>query len=154
MTSVPAYGCEPARKSGPSNRWAKIIVRRERIWALCLGLTCSLSASVRAEVHVEGNPAAVRITTSQAAISDVLLSFPASFKLKYRSAIPLDDPVQEAYAGSFRQVISRLLDGYNYVVRTREGATEVVVFGKNGEVAIPPPEPEEPPDQEILAQWR
>jgi hypothetical protein len=87
----------------------KIIVRRERMWALCVGLTCSLSVSVRAEVNVEGNPAAVRITTSQAAVSDVLLSFPASFKFKYRSAIPLDDPVQEAYSGSFRQVISRLL---------------------------------------------
>jgi hypothetical protein len=143
----------PEKAAGRTG-WAKIIVRRKRMWALCVGLTCSLSVSVRAEVHVEGNPAAVRIATSQAAISEVLLSFPASFKFKYRSAIPLDDPVQEAYSGSFRQVISRLLDGYNYVVRTREGTTEVVVFGKNGEVAIPPPEPEEPPDQEILAQWR
>jgi hypothetical protein len=131
-----------------------MIMRRSRCaFGLGAALMC-LAASARAEVHVEGSRAAVRITTSQDAIADVLSAVAATFNVGYRTAIPLDAPANAAYAGSFGQVMSRLLDGYNYVIKTDQGSTEIVVFGRHGEVAIPPPAPKAPPPKGIVSQWR
>jgi hypothetical protein len=132
-----------------------MIIRGSR-FAVGLGaaLICGLASAARAEVHVEGSPAAVRITTSQDAIADVLSAVAATFNVGYRSAIPLDAPANAAYSGSFGQVISRLLNGYNYVIKTDQGSTEIVVFGRRGEVAIPPPAPKAPPAKGIVSQWR
>ena len=104
-------------------------------------LMCSLAAIARAEVHVAGDPTAVRVTTSHDAISDVLSALAASFNVRYRTAIPLDATANAIYSGSLRRVVSRLLDGYNYVIRTDSAAIEIIVFGRRGEVAIPAPPP-------------
>src|SRR5262249_36098119 len=51
-----------------------------------------------------------------------------------------DTAADATYSGSFRQVISRLLDGYSYVIKADDSkTTEIVVLGKRGEAAIPPP---------------
>src|SRR5882672_10883502 len=99
-----------------------MIMRRSR-YAFGLGaaIVCGSAPAARAEVHVEGSPAAVRITTGQDAIADVLSAVAATFNVGYRSAIPLAAPANAAYSGSFGQVISRLLDGYNYVIKTDQG---------------------------------
>jgi hypothetical protein len=107
-----------------------------RLWA---ALICGLATPACAEVHVEGSPAAVRITTSQDALSDVLSAVAATFNVRYRTAIPLNAAANATYSGSFGQVISHLLDGYNYVIKKDQGTIEIVVFGKRGDVAIPPP---------------
>jgi hypothetical protein len=133
--------------------WSSTVMRRSRC-ALGLGAALSLVASARAEVHVEGSPSAVRITTSQDAIADVLSAVATAFNVRYRTAIPLDAAASATYSGSFGQVISRLLNGYNYVIKTDQETTEIVVFGRHGEVAIPPPAPEAPPAKGIVSQWR
>src|SRR3954454_15756970 len=84
-------------------------------FALAIGLTCGLATVAYADVHVEGTPAAVRVTTSQDTIADVLSAFASPFNVKYRSAVPLEAAAIASYSGSFGQVIARLLDGYNYV---------------------------------------
>jgi hypothetical protein len=110
--------------------------------------------SAYAEVQVEGIPAAVRITTSQAAISDVLSAFAAAFNVKYRTAVPLNTAAHAVYTGSFAQVIARLLDGYSYVVKEEQETIEVIIFGRRGEVAVPPAAPTAPPSKGILSRWR
>jgi len=109
------------------------------VFALAAALVCSLPTTARAEVHVEGSPAAVRITTSRDTISNVLSALAATFNVQYRAAIPLDAAAESTYSGSFRQVISRLLDGYNYVIKADDSkTTEIIVLGRRGEVTIPP----------------
>ena len=129
--------------------------RRHRCsFGLAIALTCSLATNACAEVHVEGNPMAVRVTTSQDAIADVLSAFAATFNVQYRTAIPLDAAVSKMYSGSFTQVISRLLDGYNYVIKKDQETIEIVVFGRRGDVAILPRETKGPPPKGILSRWR
>lgn len=113
-----------------------------------------LATAARAEVHVEGSPAAVHVTTSQDAVSDVLSAIAAAFNVRYRTAIPLDATANVTYSGSVGQVISRLLDGYNYVVKTDQTSTEIVIFGWNGQAASPPPAPKAPAPKGVLSQWR
>jgi hypothetical protein len=108
-------------------------------FALSVAFMCSLPTFARAEVHVEGSSGAVRVTTSRDTISDVLSALAATFNVRYHTAIPLDAAAGATYSGSFRQVISRLLDGYNYTIKTDDSkTTEIIVFGKRGEASVPP----------------
>jgi hypothetical protein len=109
-----------------------------RFW-LCSALLCSLTTTVsRAEVQVEGSFAAVRITTNQATISEVLATVTKAFNAKSRIAIPLETAAKASYAGSFGYVISRLLDGYDYVIKQDQGTIEIVVLEKHGVLPIAP----------------
>ena len=112
---------------------------RRCVFALSVAFVCSLPTIASAEVQVEGSPAAVRVSTSRDKISDVLSALAATFNLRYRTAIPLDAAANATYSGSLRGVISRLLDGYNYMVMTDDSKpTEIVVFGTGGKVVKPP----------------
>ena len=128
-------------------------VRRIRcVPALSVVFLSSLSTIAGAEVHVEGSPAAVRVTTGRDTISDVLSALAATFNVQYRTTIALDAAADATYSGSLGQVISRLLGSYTYVIKTDNSkVTEVVVYGKRGEVVIPP---KAPTDKSNLPQGR
>ena len=121
--------------------------KRSGVLALSMVFVCSLPTIARAEVHVEGGPAVVRVTTSRDTISDVLSALATKFNIPYRTAIPLDAAANTTYSGSFREVIARLLDGYNYIIKTDDSkTTEIVVFGKRGEFVVPPKAPTDQPE--------
>ena len=124
-------------------------IRRSLV--LVTAFTCGLATVTCAEVHVEGSPAAVLVTTSKDKISDVFLAFAETFNVKYRTEIPLDAAANATYSGSLKQVISRLLDGYNYVIKRDQESIEIIVFGRRREVAT---SPKAPPDKGILSRWR
>jgi hypothetical protein len=126
--------------------------RRAVVLLMALGVGGAAGAA-RAGVLVEGTPAAVRVTADQATIAEVLSAVAGKFNARYRTAIALDAPAGPAYAGSSAQVIARLLDGYNYMVKRDGDSTEIVVFGRRGELAIPPPARSAAPAG-ILSRWR
>ena len=81
--------------------------------------------------------------------------------MQYRTGIPLDAPVLATYSGSLGQVIARLLDGYDYVIKTNQETTEVVVYGKSGKISIPPKAlavkavpGKDVPGKDVLSRWR
>ncbi len=111
------------------------------VFGLWATLAFGFAGPAQAEVHVAGGPAAIRITTDQDAVSDVLSALGTNFNIRYRAAAPLDAPADATYSGSFRQVLSRLLDGYNYVMKVGRDSTEIIVYGRHGEMLIVPPAP-------------
>jgi hypothetical protein len=124
--------------------------------ALAIMLIFGVPATAGAEVRIEGNAAAVRVSTSQDTIADVLSALGAAFKLRYRTAVPLNATISLTYSGSLRQVIARILDGYNYLVNVDQETTEVIVLGSRGQIAIPSTTPSvkaaAPPD--VISRWR
>jgi hypothetical protein len=126
---------------------------RGRSIAMATALCLALPIAARAEVRVEGNSAAVRITTSQDSIGNVLTALGPALNVQYRSAITLDAAANPTYSGTIERVIANLLAGFNYVVRKSGGETEIVVLGRSGEVAIPPPTPKTQPTG-VLSRWR
>ena len=135
------------------------ILRRPRAYVgilttLLLGISSAGAPTVAAaEVHVEGTVAAVRVTTTKDTIPDVLSAFRTAFNVRYRSSVALEGNADSAYLGSLVQVISRLLDGYNYVIAHDQGTIEIVVLGKRREPSMPIQKPA-PSTQGIAAQWR
>ena len=57
-------------------------------------------------------------------------------------------------ARPFGQVISRPLNGYNYVIKKETGYGRDRPFGRTGEVAVVPPAPNAPPTKSIMSQLR
>jgi hypothetical protein len=94
-------------------------------------------APVSAEVRVEGTVAAIRVTANKDAISDVLAAPGATFNVRYRTLVPLDRVTSDTYSGSFGQVISRLLAGYNYVIAHYQDTVEIIVLTERGEPFSP-----------------
>ncbi len=129
----------------------RLDIMRHQPLLLAVGLICGLATSAAASVQVEGTPATLRITTDHDAVDQVLAALAATLKVKYRSAIRLESAAHATYSGSLREVIARLLDGYNYVVRNNEDVTEIIVLGRRGEVAIPP---KPAPVKGVLSRWR
>jgi hypothetical protein len=91
-------------------------------------------------LRVQGDPKAVRVDTRQSTIADVLGALAAAFNIRYRSSIALNDVRNGTYSGPLRQVISRVLDGYNYVIKYEDSKLNIIVVGKVGEQAAPAPQ--------------
>jgi hypothetical protein len=101
-------------------------------------LIAAHSASARAEIRVEGEASNVRVDARDAAIADVLAVFAARFGLSVRGTVG-DRRISGNFDGSLRQVITRVLDGYNYVVSTRGDGMEVTVLSTASSHAVPSP---------------
>jgi hypothetical protein len=108
---------------------------------------------VRAEARVSGAPDAVLVEARDAAVDEVMAALGASFGLQYHSPASLSRRVTGTYQGSLQRVVARLLDGYDFVIKTGDEGVAVRVYGavKAGEagesvlapkpvqVAKPPP---------------
>jgi hypothetical protein len=97
---------------------------------LMLGATgVAIPTTGHTRVNIEGTVTSARVTTSRDAVSDVLAALCKTFNVRYSTSIPLERSVSGTYSGSVTQVISRLLDGNSYVVKSSEGVIEITVFG-------------------------
>jgi hypothetical protein len=125
-----------------------------RVIALAAALSCGAIATAQAEVHIEGSPDAVRITANHDTIAGVLAAVATTFHVKYRTTVNLTAPTDGTYSGSLRQVISRLLGGYNYVVKSDQDTIEIVVFDARGAAPMTPASPLPTPTNGLVARWR
>lgn len=81
-------------------------------------------------VCLQGAPAAVQLEMHQTTIAAVLSALSANYRISYRSSIPLNETRSGTYAGSLARVVSRLLRGYNYVIKYQSEDLDVVVYDK------------------------
>jgi hypothetical protein len=88
---------------------------------------------------MQGSQAAVRLEVHQTTIAAVLSTLLRAYKVSYRSPIALNETRDGVYAGSLRQVISRLLIDYDHVIKTENSTLSVLIFDKTGEQAVPAP---------------
>src|SRR5262245_28708249 len=99
--------------------------------ALLLGPACAL-----AEVQVQGTPEAARVEVQGDSIDEVLAALNKAFDLRWRTSSPLDKPLTGTYEGSLNRVLTRVLDGYNFVLKASDGRIEITVLGTRGGTAV------------------
>jgi hypothetical protein len=97
-----------------------------------IGLSLAVAPGARAEVQVQGAPDALVLDARDASVEDVLEALGTSFGLQHRGADALQRRISGTYRGSLQHVVRRLLDGYNFVLKTDEDDIEVVVIGGEG----------------------
>jgi hypothetical protein len=90
-------------------------------------------------LRVTGDPTKMRLEVRQSSLTSVLAALSAAYPVSYSSAVPLDELRDGTYAGSLHELIPRLLDGYDYVIKENNAALEVFVLGKSGTLAVRAP---------------
>ena len=122
--------------------------------AVAATLAACPASQAAADVRVDGNLHALKLSASGDSLAEVLSRFDTAFAVKCRSAVPLQAEIRGSYAGSLSQVVARLLDGYNYVIRNDRELTEIIVLGRAGEAAVVPKARLAAPAKSIASRWR
>jgi hypothetical protein len=103
------------------------------LWRVAFPALCIIGASVPAtsqgKINIEGTLTAVRVTTAQDTVSDVLAAFCATLNVRYRTLVPLNRVISGTYTGTAAQVIKRLLEEQDYVMRNDDEMIELTVYG-------------------------
>jgi len=124
-----------------------------RGWVLASAVivfSLALVSRVAAEVRIAGSADAIQIEAYNASLDEILGKLRAEFGLQIRANEAVQARISGTYRGSLRTVVSRLLDGYNYVIerKSEHGALNVIVLGLKGTTAtlpgIPSPLPRGP----------
>ena len=130
---------------GPSS----LLKRRILYWrdraASALAVLVVTAGTVHADVRVSGDARAIRLDVTQSNVAEVLSALESAFQLRINTSIALDKPVGGTYAGSLAQVLSQILQGYNYFVRWRSTEIEVTVIAGQDDRAAAVQRPRLPP---------
>ena len=139
------------------------------VWLLTIVLAILHTQMAGAEVRVAGDAKAVQVEAQDASIEDVMAALAGNFGLQYRGTATLDRRITGSYRGTLQHVIRRLLDGYDFIVKTNLDDIEVRVLsgGKPGEAraaaaamapmptsALAPPPPPAPPQVQSARERR
>ncbi len=105
------------------------------VFATTLGM---LMGEASALTQVDGKSDAVTLTAKDAPIGEVLAALSSKFGLVYTPTPGLNRTVGGAYSGSLREVLTRVLDGCDYVVSYSGDEIELKVMGQSDSTALPP----------------
>jgi hypothetical protein len=101
------------------------------------GALATATTPALAEMRVRGSPEAVRIEARDSSVAEILSALSSTFNIHYQSSANLDKRLSGIYAGPLSRVLTRILDGYNFVVKTDNGSIAVTVFGPPNTGAAP-----------------
>jgi hypothetical protein len=113
--------------------------------AIVVGIALATAPTpVLAEIQVSGSPDAVTIEARDTSVEDILVALSRAFDMDYRSSIDLDKRLYGTYVGPLSRVVTRILQGYNFVLKTDDGKISVTVVGTPMSLAANPAPPGRP----------
>jgi hypothetical protein len=117
-------------------------------------LALGTPATSNAEADVSGTAAALRVVADGDALGAVISAVAANCHATYHSAVALDEKISGNFSGSLEVVMSRLLVGYDYLIRHNGEAIDITVFGRHGAEAVAPRPPRATSTDTPAARWR
>jgi hypothetical protein len=114
--------------------------------AKAVAVVVAMAGTVHAEVRVDGNATALQLDADRSNVGEVLSALETACGLRIKTSMALDRPVSGTYTGSPAKILSRVLQGYNYVIRYEANEIELTVVGHGDRDAararpLPPPPP-------------
>ncbi len=107
--------------------------------AVLLGAALAIAPTfVLAEIQVRGSPEAVRIEARDTPIEEILAALGRAFGMHYELLAKLDKRVSGTYVGPLPRVLTRILDGYNFILKTDNGSIALTVVGTPNAAAPAP----------------
>lgn len=89
-------------------------------------------SAVRAEVRISGSADAIQIDANNGSVDEIFATLRAQYPLQVRGAELPAARISGIYRGSLRDVVSRLLEGCNYIIERKRGGLSVIIVGLNG----------------------
>jgi hypothetical protein len=84
---------------------------------------------VPAGIQVSGSADAITIEARDTSVEDILAALSRAFDMDYSSSIDLDKRLHGTYVGPLSRVVTRILQGYNFVLTNNNGSVSVRVVG-------------------------
>lgn len=111
--------------------------------AILLGVALAIATTPAvAELRVRGSAEAVRIEARDTSVAEILSALSRALNMHYQSSANLDKRLSGTYAGPLSRVLARVLDGYNFVLKTDNGSVALTVLGApNAAAAVTPSAP-------------
>jgi hypothetical protein len=106
--------------------WAREIIATVHTASL---LTAALTGFALAGARIEGQIDNMHLQATNATLKEVLEALPREFGVTYQLPPDIRGDVTGRYSGALKQVLARILDGYNYIVEIAEGGMRIVVLG-------------------------
>jgi hypothetical protein len=105
--------------------------------AIALGITLAIAPTwARAETQVRGTPQAVVVEAQNATVQEILIALSDTFEVQFRSAANLDKRLTGTYEGTLQQAVSRVLKGYDFVMKSGRSGLEITLLGAGKPVAV------------------
>jgi hypothetical protein len=92
---------------------------------------CVSCAESAAEVRVSGTPDRIVLQASEATMPEILAALQSTFDLQVTLKGGTARQLTGAYSGSLRQVLSRILRGEDYVLRSTSDGMSIILFGSS-----------------------
>jgi hypothetical protein len=113
--------------------------------AAALAAVIVTAGTVHAEVRVNGDARAVQVDATRSNVAEVLSALETAYGLRVNTSTALERPVGGTFTGSLAQILSRMLEGYNYFIRHQATKIEVTIIGLQGDRAAALARPRPPP---------
>jgi hypothetical protein len=157
----------------PRNRLAFQGTRRRHCIAGLAGALLLLgTAAASAELRISGGPDSLSVEARNAPLKEILDALGKSFQVEYKPVAGLERPITGTYSGSLHRVLTRLLIGHDYIIRSSAQGMEIVIVGnqppadekgapalqsaswKDGDgQLVRPPDPDRFPPADAPATW-
>jgi hypothetical protein len=112
--------------------------RARKQLGLALALLCALALPAHSEVRLESDASGIRLTATNAPLSEVLAALKAKFPLRY-GAVAVEREINGTIEGTLHRVVVRLLDGFDFVVSRSPEGVEIVKLAPRGTASFTPP---------------
>jgi hypothetical protein len=89
-----------------------------------------------AETQVRGKPDAVSVEAQNSSIEEILVALSNSFDVRFRSSAKLEKRLTGTYHGSLQQVMTQILRGYDFFVKSGENGLEITLLGLGKTFAV------------------
>jgi hypothetical protein len=103
--------------------------RRQRIAGLAAALLLLGTVGSRAELRITGNRDSISIEARNAPLQQILETLRKSFQVEYQPVAGLERAITGTYSGSLHRVLTRLLVGHDYIIRSSAQGMEIVMVG-------------------------
>jgi hypothetical protein len=104
---------------------------------IALGFASALAPTlVLADVQVRGDRSAVSVVAQNASIEEILINLSSAFDVKLRSSANLEKRLTGTYRGSLQHVLTRVLDGYDFILKSEKGGAVITVLGSGKVVNV------------------
>jgi hypothetical protein len=105
--------------------------------ALALGIALGVAPTwSHADTQVRGTPKAVVVEAQNASVKEILIALADAFEVQFKSSSNLDKRLTGTYEGTLQQAVSRILKGYDFVVKSGAAGLEITLLGAGEPVAV------------------
>jgi hypothetical protein len=94
------------------------------------------SGSAWAATEVQGQLDEMQLRAENASTREVLEALSATFKLTYKLPPTVHHDLTGLYSGTLPQVLRRILEGNDYIVKVADDAIEIIVLRASGAAAV------------------